>query len=162
MVWHVLKRRVRHDMSLAGVWYVQVPRESEICVTCSGNLRVWHVCDMSRCPESDMCLICSGRVWRVFDVFRYSKSLTSLWHFEAESDTSRHFQQKKLRAFDILDRIWYVLLFSILCDRSYTQGVWHVCDRTLIGTRSRDRNQIFGQKRVVLCLTKNLYWFLNF
>ncbi len=96
MVWHVLKQRVRHDMSLAGVWYVQVPRESENCVTCSGNLRVLHVYDTSRCPEymtcvwyvqveSDMYLTCSGtqRVWHLCDIFR--QSLTRVWHFQQKN-----------------------------------------------------------------------------
>ncbi len=83
---------------------VQVPRESEICVTCSGNLRVWLVYDTSRCPESDKCLICSGRVWHVFDVLRYLESLTCLW----TCDVFRYAEADMSVTFAGIQRVWHV------------------------------------------------------
>jgi hypothetical protein len=131
IVWHVLKRRVRHDMSLAGVGYVQVPRESEICVTCSGNLRVWHVCDMSMCPEYDMCLICSVRVWHVFDVFRYLESLTCLWTCDlfryAEADMSVTCAGIQ-RVWHVYDMFRYPEFDIYVAFLAGTQRVCHVCD----------------------------------
>ena len=57
-VWQAFDTCRYLEESLKFVWHVQVIWESDMCMTRPG------------CPESDMCLICSGRVWHVFDVFR--------------------------------------------------------------------------------------------